>query len=65
MSYVDAGFYAKLVGNFARWPEEAISDTATRERCRMLLERGCILPRRRALQICPSDSTITRNDAIL
>lgn len=39
MSYVDAGFYAKLVGTFARWPEEAISDTATRERCRMLLER--------------------------
>ena len=39
MSYVDQGFYDELVGTFARWPGEIISEPTTRERCRMLLER--------------------------
>ena len=39
MSYVDAGFYAELVDDFADWPEKILVDLETRERCRSLLER--------------------------
>ena len=39
MSYVDEAFYAELVRSFSAWPEHAIPDTATREQCRVLLER--------------------------
>jgi benzoate/toluate 1,2-dioxygenase beta subunit len=41
MSYVDDGFYADIVKAFADWqrPELEISDVATRDECRALLER--------------------------
>ena len=39
MSYVDAAFYADLVRAFADWSGDGIADPATREQCRMLLER--------------------------
>jgi 3-phenylpropionate/cinnamic acid dioxygenase small subunit len=39
MSYVDEAFYDELVRAFTRWPETEIADPATRERCRMLLDR--------------------------
>lgn len=39
MSYVNDAFYAELVEQFSTWPDEAITDSALRDRCRMLLER--------------------------
>lgn len=39
MSYVDEAFYAELVRSLADWSGEAVADPATREQCRMLLER--------------------------
>ena len=39
MSYVDQAFYDELVHGFANWPDAALADAETRQRCRMLLER--------------------------
>jgi benzoate/toluate 1,2-dioxygenase beta subunit len=39
VSYVDERFYDELVRSFASWPEQAVSDPAIRDHCRMLLER--------------------------
>jgi benzoate/toluate 1,2-dioxygenase beta subunit len=39
VSYVDQAFYDELVHAFANWPDAALTDTETQQRCRMLLER--------------------------
>lgn len=39
MSYVDQAFYDELVHAFASWPDAALTDAETHQRCRMLLER--------------------------
>lgn len=39
MSYVDEAFYADLVRSFSDWTGTTIAEPATREQCRMLLER--------------------------
>jgi benzoate/toluate 1,2-dioxygenase beta subunit len=39
VSYVDQAFYDELVHAFASWPDAALTDAETHQRCRMLLER--------------------------
>jgi len=39
VSYVDQAFYDELVHGFANWPDAALADAETHQRCRMLLER--------------------------
>ena len=41
MSYVDDGFYERIVASFRDWarPELEVTDVATRDECRRLLER--------------------------
>ncbi|MGH8670354.1 MAG: aromatic-ring-hydroxylating dioxygenase subunit beta [Burkholderiales bacterium] len=39
MSYVSDAFYADLIRSFSDWSGSAVADAATREQCRVLLER--------------------------
>ena len=39
VSSIDDRFYEKLIQDFSRWDGKAITELATREQCRMLLER--------------------------